>query len=194
MREFAARRAVNGRYSLRAFAATLDADHATVSQIIRGKRNVPVEQIGLWAARLKISDEEAAVYSAVSRIVDEQARATQETLRHWAAEMLALLGEPIHRQILMLSRRSDFRPDSRWIAMETDVSADAVNIALSRLIGLGLFEMGANGRWVEKTGLADITARSFREYVARRIPSPLAKRGSLHGKPSDAISDRIESA
>jgi transcriptional regulator with XRE-family HTH domain len=171
--EFAARRAVNARYSLRAFAALLDADHASLSQILRGKRGIPTDCIAIWAVKLKLSVEEAAVYAAVERIASEDERAQSEQLRHWATEMLALLTEPVHREILGLSRAPTFRADSRAIATEIGVDADAVNIALSRLLRLGLLEMTAPGEWRDKTGLIDLTAQSFRQYIADRLPRPL---------------------
>ena len=171
-KELAARRAVNSRYSMRAFAALLDVDHATLSQILRGKRSVPAERIAAWGRKLKLSPEEAAVYAAVARIADENARVKEEQLRHWAAEMLALLTQPVHREMLRLSRLKGFRADSRWIANEAGVSVDEVNIALSRLLRLGLLEVVAAGVWTDKTGLAEITSASFRKFVAERIPSP----------------------
>lgn len=170
--EFEARRAVNKRYSLRAFAMLLDVDHATLSQVLRGKRSMPVERIAAWARKLNLSPEEAAVYAAVARIADENARLREEQLRHWAAEMLALLTQPVHREMLRLSRLKGFRTDSRWIAREAGASVDEVNIALSRLLRLGLLEVASAGVWTDKTGLADITPASFRKFVAERIPCP----------------------
>ena len=177
MQEFAARRAVNARYSLRAFAGLLGADHATLSQILRGKRQVPVERIGSWARKLKLSPEETAVYAAVARIADEQARAANEALRHWAAEMMALLGQPVHREMLRLTRTKGFKSDSRSAAQAIGVSVDEVNIAFSRMLRLGLVEVGGDGVWRDKTGLAQITPQSFRKYVAERVKSPLDEQG-----------------
>jgi len=171
MLEFEARRAVNRRYSLRAFAALLAVDHATLSQILRGKRSVPVDRIGPWARTLNVSPEEAAVYAAVGRIADENARQREEQLRHWAAEMLALLTQPAHREILRLARSPGFRADSRWLAQKMAVGVDEVNIALSRLLRLGLLEVKAAGVWVDKTGLEVITPQSFRKYVSERVPN-----------------------
>src|SRR5262245_10458292 len=65
MQEFAARRRINKRCSLRAFAAMLDVDHATLSQIIRGKRNVPAQKISAWGRKLRLLSAEIAVYGAL---------------------------------------------------------------------------------------------------------------------------------
>jgi len=168
MREFEARRAVNRRYSLRAFAALLAADHASLSQIMRGKRSVPVDRIATWGRKLKLPAEEVAVYAAVGRVADERARAKEEELRQWSAEMLALLSEPAHREILRLSREATFKADNRSIARAIGAGVDEINIALSRLLRLGLLEM-KGGVWIDKTGLAEITPLSFRKFVAERM-------------------------
>lgn len=172
IRAFETRKAANGRYSVRAFASFLEVDHATLSQILRGKRSVAGEHVRAWARKLKLSAEEIAVYAAVGRMADENARLREEQLRQWAAEMLALLTQPVHCEMLRLSRDKDFRADSRWIAKAAGVSVDEVNIALSRLLRLGLLEVTAAGVWTDKTGLAAITPASFRKFVAERIPSP----------------------
>lgn len=169
---FEARRAANKRYSLRAFAALLDVDHATLSQILRGKRRVPLERIGVWGRKLRLSAEEIAVYAAVGRMADENARRREEQLRHWAAETLALITQPVHREMLRLSRQRGFRADSRWVAEKIGVKVDDVNIALSRLLRLGLIEVTDVGVWRDTTGLAEITPQSFRKFVAERIASP----------------------
>ncbi len=171
--EFVARRQLNNRYSLRAFAALLRVDHATLSQILRGKRGVPAHRIAPWARRLNLATEETAVYTAIGRLADEESRLHQERLRHWAAETLALLTEPVHRELLNLSRQPEFRGDCRWVAGRLGVSVDAVNVALSRLLRLGLLEMTAKGIWREKTGLSEITTQQFSTFVAERMPSPL---------------------
>jgi transcriptional regulator with XRE-family HTH domain len=172
--EFEARRGVNKRYSLRAFAALLKADHATLSQIMRGKRSVPVERIAVWGRILKVAPEESAVYAAVGRIADAISRQKEEQLRHWAAEVLSLLTQPVHREMLRLSRTQGFRADSRWLAERIGVGVDDVNIALSRMLRLGLLEIKSAGAWTDTTGLGEITVHSFRKYVAERMSSPRA--------------------
>jgi hypothetical protein len=176
--ELAARRDVNPRYSLRAFAALLGTDHATLSQILRGKRGAPPDRIGSWSRKLKLSEEEAAVYAAVARVLDEESRAAQEDLRSWAVEMLSLLTLREHREILALTRAPAFKADSRWIADHLNVSVDAVNIAVSRLLRLKLLEVTPAGVWKDNTGLAEVTPQSFRRYVAERVPNPLRREES----------------
>jgi hypothetical protein len=50
--EFEARRAVNPRYSLRAFAALVGTNHAVLSQVFKGNRAPPIQRIANWARKL----------------------------------------------------------------------------------------------------------------------------------------------
>jgi hypothetical protein len=56
---------------------------------------------------------------------------------------MAITSEPAHWRILRLCRTSEFRPDCRWIVGQIGASVDDVNLALSRLLRLGLLETGA---------------------------------------------------
>lgn len=51
--EFARRRQVNPRYSLRAFAGSLGMEHATVSQLLRGSRPITNKSMTTIGARLR---------------------------------------------------------------------------------------------------------------------------------------------
>ncbi|HEY1338948.1 MAG TPA: DUF4423 domain-containing protein [Bryobacteraceae bacterium] len=173
-REFQARRERNVRYSLRAFAAQLGADHSTLSQILRGSRPVPLTQLRRWAKKLGISSEETAVYVAAEHVPDEDAAARQEQLRHWTAEAIAIVTEPAHWHIVRLSRAREFRADSRWIAAQTGLSADEINLALTRLLRLGLLEIASAGLWRDLSGAA--TERAFRKLALERVRAKAAER------------------
>jgi transcriptional regulator with XRE-family HTH domain len=51
--EFGRRRAVNPRYSLRALARSLEIEHSTLSQLLRGKRTLTWKSIRRIAAQLR---------------------------------------------------------------------------------------------------------------------------------------------
>jgi len=77
-----------------------------------------------------------------------------------------LVSNVYHYTILELVRLADFKPDSRWIARVLGITTDEVNVALNRLIRLGLLSMEAPDRWVDKSG--DTTA-SFDEFTGVAI-------------------------
>jgi hypothetical protein len=169
MEELAARRAKNPRYSLRAFAAFLETDHSSLGQILRGARPAPQAGIRLWAKKLGMTSEEAALYIAASHVPDEASARRQHQLRHWTAEALAIVREPAHWEIVRLSRTAGFQPDCRWIAAQFGGNVDQVNIALSRLLRLGLLASSPSGRWVDLTGIRALTERQFRKIALARV-------------------------
>jgi transcriptional regulator with XRE-family HTH domain len=183
--EFEARKQANPRYSLRAFAALLGVDHSTLAQIFRGTRRVPVSRINLWAGRLGLSREETQAYIAAAHAPDEATLARQHQLRHWSAEALAVVTGRTHFEILRLLHLPEFRPDSRWIARRSGASADEVNIALQRLLRLGLISMPPGGAWRDLTGLRPLTERSFRRLALTRVRKMAAAQNAPLPKPKD---------
>ena len=70
--------------------------------------------------------------------------------------------------IVRLSRAAAFEPDSRWIARQTGLTVDQVNVALSRLLRLRLLAIGADGKWQDFATQA-ITERQFRKLALARV-------------------------
>jgi transcriptional regulator with XRE-family HTH domain len=165
--EFAARRRINRRFSLRAFALLLGVNHSTLSQILRGRRRIATRQVRRWGRVLGLEHEEIVVYAAAEHVSDPLSGRRQEQLRHWTAEALALVNQPAHLKILRLARGAEFRPDCRWLAEQTGIAVDEVNIALSRLLRLHLLA-GDEKKWKDATGLPALTRAAFRKLALAR--------------------------
>jgi len=176
-REFDERRAKNARFSLRAFATLLGAEHATVSQILRGKRRAPIARIRVWAKRLGLDPEEASAYIAAEHLPDEETAARESQVRHWTAEAAAILAGRVHWEIFRLCGARTFRADVRWIAAECGASADEVNVAFARLLRLGLVETARDGAWK-----AMVKAGSEREFRGIALKRVRAKAAEMHVK------------
>src|SRR6185503_7871146 len=109
----------NPRYSLRALARSMETDHSTLSQIIRGRRRATMRvirslgpKIGLMAQDIDamcVSENDAAVLDVIAR--------------------------------------PSFRPDTRWIATIAGITIDDVNVSLQRLLYHGAIEMRAQNEW-----------------------------------------------
>jgi hypothetical protein len=167
--EFEARRNRNSRYSLRAFAAFLGADHSTLSQIFRKMRPVPDRCIRSWSEKLGLDTEEIALYLAAEKMPDAATSERQERLRHWTADAIGVVSERVQWQILQLSRDPEFRSDCRWIAGRTGTSVDQVNLALATLLRLQLIRTTSAGEWTDLTGLEELTETAFRQIALARI-------------------------
>ncbi|HBY63636.1 MAG TPA: hypothetical protein DEH78_27740 [Solibacterales bacterium] len=168
LNELHARRSANPRYSLRAFASFLGADHATLSQALRGKRPIPAASIRAWGQRLGLLAEETAAYVAAQRLQATADRSREEELRHWSAEALAVIGRPEHWRLYRLAAEEGFDGDSRRRAQEWGVSVDEVNVALARLLRLGLIATGHQGVWRATEETAGGEAE-FRRLALTRI-------------------------
>jgi transcriptional regulator with XRE-family HTH domain len=177
--ELDARRLKNPRYSLRAFAAFLETDHSTLSQILQGRRRVPAVRIRAWARKLGMDRDEAAAYIAAEQLPDASTAQREQQLRHWTAEALSIVADRIHWGIVELSRRPDFRPDCRWIAEQSGVSVDEVNVAFSRLLRLRLMEVTAAGEWRELTHPPVTSEKDFRKLALARIRQEAAGKDSF---------------
>jgi transcriptional regulator with XRE-family HTH domain len=166
--EFARRRAVNPRYSLRAFAAYLQVDHSTLSQILRGRRVAPAGALRDWGARLGIGPEEVEVRAAAGA-EDAAALAALNARAHWLGEARALVTGAAHWRLLELMRSPDWRPDTRWIAARIGTRIDDVNDALARLLRLGFLAIGSDGVWRDISGIPEPDADNVKERALARL-------------------------
>lgn len=147
--ELARRCARNARYSLRAFANFLQIDHATLSQLLRGKRAMSAATVRRLGARIGLSAAAIDGYVARAGSVPESAQRQRSEL---AAEAVRVVGAWYPAAILELMRLRDFRPDARWIARMLSIDVDEVQLALQQLTRLGFLRMTAADRWDDLTG------------------------------------------
>ncbi len=173
--EFQTRRGKNAQYSLRAFAAFLGTDHSTLSQILKGIGPFLSCIFAAWARKLGIVNEEAAVYVAVEHIPDATASERNAQMLHWTAEAQSIVSESAHWEILRRLRAPGFRADSRWLAKEIGVEVDQINMAMSRLLRLGLLEVVSREKWRDQTGLRSLTESQFRKLALNRVREKAAE-------------------
>jgi hypothetical protein len=104
------------------------------------------------------------------------ANAGTATIRYVSS--LSKTGPPVK----MLCGTGQFRPDCRWIAGHTGVPVDEVNIALQRLLRLGLLELTPDGSWRDCSGLGKATAREFRRVALARVRAKAAEDRVIIGR------------
>jgi predicted enzyme related to lactoylglutathione lyase/transcriptional regulator with XRE-family HTH domain len=167
--ELASRCARNPRYSLRAFARHLGIDGSTLSQILRGRRVLSPAMIRRLSTKLGLADAQLETFLAAEP--DRQKQAARQLA---ALDAVRVLSEPHHLALLELVRLPDFRPDVRWISRVLGIPADTVNVAVARLLRLGLLRMTGTG-WQDRTEGADLSqlARRVAEQVAQAEPPPV---------------------
>ena len=117
--EFARRRQLNPRYSLRGFARRLGVHHATVSRLLTRDTALHAATISTIGPRLGLSSIE--IQSLIAR-------------------------EDVELVIGAVERRA-FRPRSRWLATVWGLSIDRVNVALQTLLRTGRLKMLSATEW-----------------------------------------------
>lgn len=172
--ELAQRCGRNPRYSLRAFANFLETDHASLSQLLRGKRPITAVSIRRLGARIGLNGDDIAHYISLQNDA-AKAESSNAQVRELAEDAAKVLADWHAFAILELMRLKEFRPDVRWIARVLGVEPDAIKIALQHLIRLGFLQMAAPGQWLDLTGGAVHREEEFTllalERMARRTHS-----------------------
>jgi uncharacterized protein (TIGR02147 family) len=167
--ELATRCARNPQYSLRAFAKFLEMDNSTLSQLLRGKRAMTEQNIRRCGMRLGLDEESVAEFvRGASRDSNHEDTALGE-VRRLASDTASLVADWEHYAILELVRLRDFRPDSRWVARVLGLSVDEVNVALQRLLRLGLLTMDAPDVWTDRSGDTTASVRGFTQSALKRL-------------------------
>jgi len=100
-----------------------------------------------------------------------------------ALDAAAILADPLHHQLLALVHTEDFRGDSRFLAQVLDTNADAINVALQRLLRFGLLVM-TDGTWRDVTGAGELDPEGFERAVWEQAARRVASAGSEDPAPS----------
>jgi uncharacterized protein (TIGR02147 family) len=165
-RELANRCARNPRYSLRGFANFLGIDHATLSQLLRGKRAVTAAAVRRLGARIGLSAAEIEAHVALQREAASARPAERE--RVLGEEAAAALDWQAYA-ILELMRLAEFRPDVGWIERVLGIGAAEIQVALQHLVRLGFLRMSARDRWEDLTGGAILRQEEFSLVALQRL-------------------------
>ena len=132
----------NPRFSLRSFAKQIGIDHSTLSQVLKGRRRLSAAALEAVGKRLGLNEEAFRAYAQSSR-KKKNAKSLPENIRsfHFDLDTFQLLSVWHHYAILELIQVQGCKTDSRWIANTLGIAVEDVNIALQRLLRLGLLEM-----------------------------------------------------
>jgi hypothetical protein len=169
--ELARRCSRNPHYSLRSFALQLGVDPSTLSQWLRHRRPLTSRAIETIGGHLGISSDRIRAY------IDYEMRhavADGPNPCQLTHETVAAIEDWHSLAMLELTHLDEFRADSRWIAAMLDISVDAVNVALHRLVSLDLLRM-QNTRWVDTVPSAGVPLDGL----------PATVRATLHRQTGD---------
>lgn len=157
--EFLARKKRNPKYSLRAFAGFLGCSAAQLSHILRGSKRVSETLERRFVHALRLAGERRRLFETVARFeraeTGDDRGALQETLRDLCmaggkslvlkADVFQLMANWHHQAIVELTHVQDFRSDPAWIATALGISRLEAEVAVERLLRLGLLEHTGRG-------------------------------------------------
>jgi uncharacterized protein (TIGR02147 family) len=155
----------NPRYSLRSFAAALGVEPSALSKILSGKRMLTKKMAERFSRVIELSPEErqklllsAAIAksdvwskpnpSGLLKLIEVRPLATVQDLN---ADIFTAISEWYYYAILELTLVEGFQANARWISTQLKISHSAAQIAIDRLIKLGLLTVAKNGRWKKTT-------------------------------------------
>lgn len=129
---------VNSRYSLRAFAAFLQMDPSSVSQLLSGKRKASNKVIRHVCDRLSATPRETNEFLVVAKRKKHIPQVPEYSLV--TEDAFAYISNWYHYAILELTYVESFESDPSWIARTLGISVTEAKIALERLLRLGLLK------------------------------------------------------
>lgn len=141
----------NPRYSLRAFAKSLQLHPATLSHILGGRRPITRKLLKKLGTALELSPDTLQEFEAhlsfrrSKRAAQADAR-SREDFYPLANDVFRVVSDWYHFALLELIKVKGFQPKPAWIARTLGVTVNEVNIAVERLQRIGLLEI-RDGQW-----------------------------------------------
>lgn len=168
---FLERRSRNPRYSLRAFANSLEVSRTTLSDVLSGKRHFSTKNALKVASRLSLSPEETRELIVETQGLKSKALPTLgfQILEEDAFRMIS---DWYHYAILNLARLKNNRGDAFWIASRLGISPLEARTAILRLSRMGYVEI-RDGRLFRTSAPLDtpvhISNEALRKYQKQNL-------------------------
>src|SRR5436305_266178 len=145
--ELQKRRVRNERYSLRSFARALGLSPAFLSKVMNGKKSVGEATFQKIAIRLAIDPEQADLLKA--RLPGFKAPGL--AFSPVEADQFRFISDWHYFAILEALTLEDGDPSPAWLARRLGISENRVELALDRLLRLGLLQKDARGQIVRRS-------------------------------------------
>ena len=135
----------NPQYSLRAFAASLEMSHSSLSLVISGKRNLSKKACLRVGEQLGYSPQQLSQFLSrrKSESVPSPVTYSQQILD---LDSFSTISEWYHFAILSLLELPKAKFESKWIGRRLGIRAVDAKLAMERLKRLGLI-VEKNGKW-----------------------------------------------
>ena len=167
--EFLDRCKRNSRYSLRAFARSLNIAASPLSAILRNKRKLTPIMAQRLGRSLGLPEETVAILSGVS---------IETSYEEIPAENFEVIADWYHFAILELTKIPGFKPSFSHVARRLSISESEAKTAVEKLFRLGLLKK-QRGLWKDASAAGNATSRrpNTTSEAARRLQRQLMKKG-----------------
>lgn len=180
----------NPRYSVRAFARSLETDKSTLSKLMSGKRPLGKRSILRLGTKLDLAPE--TLESFVQKEDQRRERSLQarqeEAYRQVALDSFRVISDWYHYGILELMRVDHFEHDYEWVGNALGLSENQVRAAVNRMIRLGMMEVTEEGKWIDRTDVrTTTTGMKFTDEALRKFQHQMLSmaRTALEETPFD---------
>jgi uncharacterized protein (TIGR02147 family) len=156
-REFEVRSSKNAKYSLRAFAKFLGISQSRLSEVLSGKQGLSRQWAEKISEKLNYNSEEKKIFAdmvdaeharsslkrklAHSRLSSRR-QASESTLQ---LDVFHVISDWYHFGITELALTKGFKSDPAWIGKRLGVSSKLIELAIERLVRLGLLAWDSKG-------------------------------------------------
>ena len=170
----------NPRYSLRAFAKSLNVSPSALSAMLNGKRPITENAkrrlgLGLGLSLTEISEFNSGRQQRRRR--HPVGAIPSPDFQQVAIDTFAIISDWQHYAILELLKIQGFQSKPAWIASRLGVTTSEINIAIERLLRVELLERGKNGKLKDRTsgfttdlrdGLTSEAHKRFQQQALRK--------------------------
>lgn len=184
--EFAARQAMDSKFSLRAFARLIGIAPSSLSCILTGQRNMTPRVAMKVVDRCQFSEEKRHEFLrlAVGQVLPEIAsRREDREFRVLNDEELERIAHWQHYAILSLAHMPKCQSDPSWIAHRLNVPEEVAEAALCDLVELAFIEV--RGRRLRRLTRSVRSKSDFPQAHVRKFHAELMNKGleSLESSP-----------
>ena len=173
---------INPRYSLRAFARSIDMEPSFLSKILSGKRSITPSCLIRLSSKLGVSPEEIKHYQENHKDISKRGTWSREEMsfRDVTVDHFQVIADWYHYAILELITVKTFRPSPLWIAKTLGISVPETHDAIDRLVRLGFIEVRQNGKkWVNVSGHNTTVGHSFTATAFRQMQRQILEKALL---------------
>lgn len=183
--ELAKRCKQNSRYSLRAFARSLNVTPSALSMYLSGKRTITARAAHLMARGLRLSPQETMQFVRSCLGLTDVASPDADDFERMSLEIYEVISEWHYYAILSMTEIKGFTPRLSSIASRLGLSMVQVKVAAERLERLGL--LSRKGKTWKQTGKPIKVENALSTSATRRFQRQILEKAivSLENDPME---------